>query len=139
MLGLPTQFAAGALRVLIADPKKAVAVSMALLIRQWGHSARAVFGSFEALETAREYRPNVILMDHTLGPVLTGSQVAQQFRQELGPKLAALVGLAESTEGDRSNAAFDFWLDRPIDPQALEQLLSETTVRRGQRRENTLF
>ena len=71
MLTVAPQLSVDALRVLIVDHHKDAAASMAMLIRQCGHSARAAFGALEALEVAGDYRPNIVLIDHALGPVVT--------------------------------------------------------------------
>lgn len=138
MLGLPSQLPT-ALRVLIADPHRAAAVSMALFIRQCGHSARAVFSTLEALETAREYRPNVILIDHQIGPVLSTYELAKRLRQEPGCRPIAVMALADYGEGNRDDSGFDLWLDRPVDPAGLARLLTEASSHRARRPENTLF
>src|SRR5438105_6959954 len=109
MLGLPTQLISGALRVLVADHKKDLAVSTTLLIRQCGHSARAVFDSFAALEVAGDYRPNIILIDHGLGSVISSYEVAKRLRRRPDWKPALVLALAENGEGDRDDAAFDLW------------------------------
>jgi CheY-like chemotaxis protein len=136
MLGLPATFPAGTLRVLIADRKRDLAVSTALLIRQCGHSARAVFTSIEAVEVGREYRPHVLLIDHGLGPVLRCQEVVERIKQDLAGRTLSVVAMGDAGEGDRNDWTFDLWLDRPIDTAVLEKLLGELGQRKTSRSAN---
>ncbi|MEJ0045631.1 MAG: response regulator [Rhodospirillales bacterium] len=80
-----------------------------------------------ALQTAIDYRPNVVLLDIGL-PGLTGYEVASQIRQQAvlnGVVLAAVTGYGQ--ESDRllaMEAGFDHHLVKPVDFEKVRQILA---------------
>src|SRR5581483_8171240 len=70
-------------RVLIADPCADTVALSTLLLRLWGHDVRGVGTGPEALEAARTYRPDTVLMEIAL-PGLDGFEVARRLRQQHG-------------------------------------------------------
>jgi two-component system OmpR family response regulator len=113
-------------RVLIVDDNKDAADSLAMLARLWGYEVRTAYDGAVALEMARAFQPDCMLLDLGL-PGIDGYNLARQVRQQpaLGrPKLVALS--AYSTEDHRRKgwaAGFDHYLVKPADPLALEGLL----------------
>jgi PAS domain S-box-containing protein len=61
------------LRVLVVDDNVDAAESLAVLLEASGHEVRAVHDGLSAMEAAREYRPNLILLDIGL-PGINGSR-----------------------------------------------------------------
>ncbi len=53
-------------RVLIVDDNADSAQMMKVLLKYEGHEARVVHGGLEAFETAKSYRPDVILLDEPI-------------------------------------------------------------------------
>ena len=70
------------LRVLVVDDNVDAAQSLAVLLKANGHEVQAVHDGPTALEAAREYRPNLILLDIGL-PGMNGFEVAKKVREEL--------------------------------------------------------
>ncbi len=64
------------LRVLVVDDNVDTAESLEMLLRESGHDVRTAHDGPAALEAARDYRPNVVLLDIGL-PGLDGYEVAQ--------------------------------------------------------------
>lgn len=117
----------GLCRVLVVDDSVDAADTLAALLRIWGHEVFTAHDGGQALSAARTHRPDVVLLDIGL-PDLDGYAVAAQLRAEgLGGRLlVALTGYAADQHGDRvKESGFDGHLLKPIDPAALQRLLSD--------------
>jgi CheY-like chemotaxis protein len=99
----------------------------ATLLRLWGHEARTVHDGLSVLQAARDFRPEIILLDIGL-PGMTGYEVAQQLRAQLEfPPLllAAMTGYGQDEDKRRARAAgFDLHLTKPLDPAKLEAVVA---------------
>lgn len=114
------------LRVLVADDNHDATNTLATLLRLWGHDVESAFDGREALERAGKFRPQVALLDIGM-PELSGYDVARQLRtdeQHDGLRLVAITGWGQQHDRDAAIAAgFDAHLTKPVDPEALTQLL----------------
>ncbi len=81
-----------------------------------------------AIDTARKHRPRAVLLDLTL-PDMSGHEVARQLRQldETRESLLIAVSGHGSAEDRRKSqeAGFDHHLQKPVDLDDLEKLLSQ--------------
>jgi PAS domain S-box-containing protein len=116
----------GRKRVLVADDNQDAADSLAVLLRLWGHEVHAVHDGQEAVDAAAWFRPEVVILDIGM-PRLNGYEAARHIREQArdGVMLVAVTGWGQ--EQDRrlaAEAGFDRHMTKPIDPAALEQLLS---------------
>ena len=113
-------------RVLVVDDNTDAADSIAILLGEAGHDVRVTYSAKSVLQTAVEFRPDVVLLDIGL-PEMDGYEVARRLRQqvELGhTKLIALTGYGQESDRQRSNeAGFDYHLVKPVDLETLQQLL----------------
>jgi CheY-like chemotaxis protein len=111
-------------RVLVVDDNRDAADSMALLLRLGGHDVVIAESGHAALETEREQRPDLVLLDIGL-PDVDGYEVARRLRAAGCPAiLAALTGYGQPEDRERAlEAGFDEHLVKPVDPRALERLL----------------
>ncbi len=71
--------APGKRRVLVVDDNVDAAQTLAELLELWGHEVHVALDGPDALEAARDYRPDVVLLDIGL-PTLDGYQVARRLR-----------------------------------------------------------
>jgi PAS domain S-box-containing protein len=121
-----------AARVLVAEDNRDAAQSLDRLLRMWGHEVRTVADGVAALEVARAYRPDVVLLDLGL-PELDGYEVARRLRREPGlggVLLVALTGYGQEEDQRRTReAGFDHHLVKPADPELLHHVLA--SVRGG--------
>ncbi|MGH7367438.1 MAG: CHASE3 domain-containing protein [Candidatus Rokuibacteriota bacterium] len=114
-------------RVLVVDDEPDSTDSLALFLRLRGHEVRTAHDGPSALEEISRYRPDVVFLDLGL-PGMSGYDVARRVRMLSdggAPRLVALTGYG--TDGDRRqtrDAGFDVHLAKPVDPQALDALLS---------------
>jgi CheY-like chemotaxis protein len=113
-------------RILVVDDSVDSAETLGELLRIWGHEVRLAHDGPGAIEAARDYRPEVILLDIGL-PGMDGFAVAQQMKKEgiAGRMLVALTGYGEQQDRQRTRqVGFHHHLVKPIDPDALQKLLA---------------
>jgi CheY-like chemotaxis protein len=116
-------------RVLVVDDNEDVAESLALYLGLTGHEVRTAANGAEALQAAREFRPEAIILDIGL-PGLDGREVARRLRRD--PDLAsavllAVTGYAGEVQGQLCReAGFDAYLAKPADPEEVRRLLAGT-------------
>jgi PAS domain S-box-containing protein len=115
-------------RVLIVDDNQDAADSMAMLLGSGGHEVRAVYGAEDALTEAVSFAPDVVLLDIGL-PHVDGYEVARRLRAAaVSAKLVALSGYGRPEDQRQSAAAgFDAHLLKPVDLQAIEEILARTS------------
>jgi two-component system CheB/CheR fusion protein len=115
-------------RVLVVDDSPDAAASLAELVEAWGHEAEAVQSGRDALEAAPAFAPDLILLDIGM-PGMNGYEVARELREEQGyaGRIIALTGYGHDEHRRRAFAAgCDHHLTKPVDPNALLELLEET-------------
>ncbi len=114
-------------RVLVCDDNVDGAESLSLMLGLLGHEVRTVHDGSQALEAARAWRPEVVLLDIGL-PGLSGYDVAQRLRAEpalAGVLLVAVTGWGTEDDQRRSaQAGFDYHLTKPVEASALEAVLA---------------
>jgi PAS domain S-box-containing protein len=114
-------------RVLVVDDNEDAARSLATLLGLQGYEARSVYGGPAALEAARSWWPDAVLLDIGM-PVLDGYEVARGLRREQGGRpllLVALTGWGQEEDRRRSReAGFDHHLVKPAELETIQALLS---------------
>lgn len=130
----PGETGRGRQRILVVDDNVSSAECLAELIKFWGHEARLAHDGALALASAREYRPDVILLDIEL-PGMDGFSVARALRRDprfLATTLVAMTGhSSEETTREAIEAGFDRHLVKPLDFDELEDLLARFAGRQG--------
>ena len=112
------------MRVLVVEDSIDSAETLGELIKRWGHEVRLAHDGASALRVAREFRPEVILLDIGL-PDMDGYAVAHRLRgEDLGGNiLVALTGYGEAQDRARAQqAGFDRHLTKPVEPGHLREL-----------------
>jgi CheY-like chemotaxis protein len=116
-------------RVLVVEDDLDSVHSMAQLIKMMGHEVHFAINGFAAIDIARTYRPDIIILDIGL-PDFKGDEIARQLRFEPGlenVRMIAISGLPhENLEQSAREAGCAEFYRKPIDPAKLEELLSET-------------
>jgi signal transduction histidine kinase/ActR/RegA family two-component response regulator len=113
-------------RVLIVEDWAAIAQSLAKVLEWWGCEVRTARDGEEALNIARDYRPEVVLLDIGL-PGMGGDEVARCLRRQAGPyrpRLVALTGHVPEGDPRSSGTDFDDYLLKPVDLDALRRSLA---------------
>jgi signal transduction histidine kinase len=115
--GRPAASAARRFRVLVVDDNADTANGMARLLKLSGHEVRVAHNGDEAINAARDHRPEVMLLDIGL-PGMDGYELASTLRGEEWSKdsvLIAVSGYGEEQARDRSmEAGFNHHLVKPV-------------------------
>jgi CheY-like chemotaxis protein len=119
-----------ATRILIVDDNHDAAESLGFLLSLEGHEVHSVHAAREVLESARRFKPHIILLDIGL-PEVNGFEVARRLRaasEFSGVKIVALTGYGQTEDTRRTEAAgFDAHLVKPADLATLQQTLDRLT------------
>jgi signal transduction histidine kinase/CheY-like chemotaxis protein len=122
-------------RVLIIEDNADAADSLAMLFVLAGHDARVARSGAEGVNTARDFRPEVVLCDLGLPGGLDGFGVARALRadpQTAPAFLVVLTGYGQEEAQARSlSAGFDLHLVKPVDFDELQGLLAALPARKG--------
>ncbi|MGH8217509.1 MAG: ATP-binding protein [Steroidobacteraceae bacterium] len=113
-------------RVLVVDDNVDAAESIAMLLSLEGYDVRSVHAAQEALEAAQSFRPHLVLLDIGL-PGMDGYEVARRLRAQQRIerlRLVAITGYGRPADRERAReAGFDEHLVKPVDPDALHEVL----------------
>jgi PAS domain S-box-containing protein len=116
-------------RILVVDDNRDAAHALRLLLENDGHEVRVAGDGPTGLAMAREYRPDVALLDIGL-PQMNGFELAQQMRRDpaLGATLlVAVTGYGQMHDRARASASgFNHHLVKPVEFSALQELLRQT-------------
>jgi CheY-like chemotaxis protein len=113
--------------VLVVDDNVDAAETLAAVLEMTGRRTRTVHEGRGVLEAAREFGPDIVLLDIGL-PGMSGYEVARQLRAD--PRfsrtlLLAVTGWGSAEDRRRSHeAGFDEHLTKPVDLAELEPLLT---------------
>ncbi len=114
-------------RVLVVDDNPHTAENLATILRAHGHEAQTARDGPAALEAARKFRPDVILLDVGLAGPLNGYDLAPRLREMPGLESVLLVALTgpggEEARRRALEAGFDARLGKPANLDALHALL----------------
>ena len=114
-------------RILVADDNLDAASSLAMLLGFLGNEVRTVNDGLEAVEAAAEFRPDVALLDIGM-PKLNGYDTCRRIREQPWGQNMVLIALTgwgqEEDKRQSQQAGFDHHIVKPVDPAALEKLLT---------------
>jgi len=114
-------------RVLVVDDQPDSTDSLALFLRLRGHEVHTASDGPGALEEFARCQPEVVFLDLGL-PGMSGYDVARRLRampEAREVRLVAVTGYGTEEDRERTRAAgFDVHLAKPVDPLAVEELLT---------------
>ncbi|GAB3016348.1 response regulator [Spirosoma pulveris] len=122
-------------RVLLVDDNKELAELTAKIMQTLGYEVHTCFNGQDAIEAAKTWQPDVMLLDIGL-PDLDGYAVCAYIRRQSWSRslpIIALTGYGEESDKQRSLlAGFDTHLLKPIDYTTLAQLICRTIAAKKQ-------
>ncbi|HET7400571.1 MAG TPA: ATP-binding protein, partial [Usitatibacter sp.] len=117
---------AGSQRVMVVEDNPDAAEAMRMLLGEFGHEVASASNGVDAIELAKAFRPDVILLDIGL-PGIDGYELARTLRtleETRGARVIAVTGYGQPSDRERSSAAgFDHHLVKPVDPAKLAEAL----------------
>jgi DNA-binding response OmpR family regulator len=111
--------------ILIVEDNVDQAQTLGLFLSMKGHRLHIAANGPTALEAARRFRPEVVLLDLGL-PGIDGFEVARQIKLEHGEAVRIIAVSAYASENDRRQsleAGCELHLVKPADPRFIESLL----------------
>lgn len=116
------------IRVLCVDDNHDIADSEAMLLDLLGYHSRACYDGLQALVEAREFRPDVFLLDLNM-PGMDGCALARELRtRNSGPRPILVAVTAKSGHEDvcrTREAGFDAHFVKPVEPKLLLDMLAK--------------
>jgi CheY-like chemotaxis protein len=110
----------------VVDDNEDLALSSSKLLRLLGHEVTVAFDGRQALEVARDFRPDVALVDVGL-PHIDGYELARLLRAEYGPGVLLIIITAYAQDNPRRQtyeAYFDHHFTKPLDYMTIADLLA---------------
>lgn len=117
---------AGMCRVLVVDDNQDAAITLAMVIRLFGHEVHTVHDGQAAVEASAQLQPDVILLDIGL-PKLNGYEACRYIREQAQGsriKMIALTGWGQEEDKRKADeAGFDYHFTKPVNIGSLRELL----------------
>jgi CheY-like chemotaxis protein len=117
-------------RILIVDDNHDSAMSLGMMLDLMGNETRIAHDGLAAVETAEQFRPDIILLDIGL-PKLNGYDACRRIRGQpwsKGMVIVALTGWGQEEDRRRSReAGFDHHLVKPVEIAALQAILQSAS------------
>jgi signal transduction histidine kinase len=122
------------LKILVADDNEDAGTSLELLLEELGHTVRRVSDGKAAVQSAAEFRPDLVLLDIGM-PGMNGYEACASMRlQPNGDAMhiVAVTGWGQPADVRRSeNAGFDRHFVKPIELGALMDLIAGLAASRN--------
>ena len=113
-------------RVLIVEDNLDAVHSMAMLVRMMGYEVEFAINGFAAIDAARRFRPDVILLDIAL-PDFKGYNIARQLKWEPGLERTRIIAITGQPLSEVEQKALQSGCEKvfakPMDPEVLERVL----------------
>jgi CheY-like chemotaxis protein/two-component sensor histidine kinase len=117
-------------RILVVDDNRDAALSLARLLKLLGHDVHTAHDGIQAFDSAKELKPDVILMDVGM-PGESGYGATRRIREQpwgTRTKIIALTGWGQADDRIRSSeAGCNAHLVKPVSLPELEKFLAECT------------
>lgn len=116
--------------ILIADDNREWVDSLAMVLQSEGYTVFTAYGGREAIESAENLRPDVVILDIEM-PEMSGYEVARQLRRRFADRTPVLIALTVwSGDADRrlaKRAGFDHHVAKPMRFAELNGILNAET------------
>lgn len=117
------------MRVLIVDDERDTVTTLMELLADEGYQVRGVYKGRDALDAMSDFDPEIVLIDLAL-PDMSGWEVARQIRHRYGEERHKLISITGRYKQGSDKvlgqiAGFNYWMEKPWEPQALLRLLEK--------------
>jgi CheY-like chemotaxis protein len=115
------------LKILVADDNEDAGMSLTILLEELGHTVRRVSDGKAAVQSAAEFRPDLVLLDVGM-PGMNGYEACASIRSQpngVAMRIVAVTGWGQPADVRRSeDAGFDRHFVKPIELDALMDLIA---------------
>ena len=119
-------------KILVADDNQPSAMTLSWAMEAFGHEVHTCYNGREAVEEARTFHPDVVLLDIGM-PVMDGLEACRAMRAQPGMATTLIIAQtawSDSETRDKSAAAgFNFHMVKPVDLDEVERLVSTRAKR----------
>ncbi|SFC20187.1 two-component system, OmpR family, alkaline phosphatase synthesis response regulator PhoP [Flexibacter flexilis DSM 6793] len=126
-------------KILIVDDEPDIIEMLQYNLRKEGYELKTADNGKKAVEVAKEFQPNLILMDIMM-PVMDGVEACRQIREVPALRDVFVVFLTARSEEYSEVAAFDVgaddFINKPIKPRALMSRISAILRRNTTSKDN---
>lgn len=114
------------LKLLIVDDEHKICDLLAKHFTLKGFEARTVYRGNEALVIARQFQPDVVLLDFLM-PGLDGMDTFKELKQMDSPPRVLMISAADQEETIQGalDLGVDFYICKPIDLSDLDQKIEQ--------------
>ena len=115
-------------RVLVVDDNYPSAMTLSWAMEACGHEVQTCYNGAEAVETARTFHPDVVLLDIGM-PVMNGLEACRAMRSD--PDMNHTLFIAQTAWGDAgarektAAAGFNFHIVKPVNLDEVDRLVSD--------------
>ncbi|HYF12791.1 MAG TPA: PAS domain S-box protein [Candidatus Paceibacterota bacterium] len=124
------------LRILIVDDNRDSRASLEMMLRLKGNTTEVAQDGAVAIEQAKRFAPDVILMDIGM-PTMDGYEAAREIRAQAWGRditLIALTGWGQTADKEKAaEAGFNHHMTKPVNAVKLSQILSAVEQNQGVR------
>jgi CheY-like chemotaxis protein len=114
-------------RVLLVEDHLDTVHSMAIMLKSMGHNVQFAINGFAAIDIARKFRPEFILLDIGL-PDFKGDEIARQIKWEPGLEHTRIIAITGRSDDELRQRAIEAGCEelfvKPLSPVTLEELLA---------------
>jgi len=119
-------------RILVVDDNYPSAMTLSWAMQANGHEVHTCYNGREAVEAARTFHPDVVLLDIGM-PVMNGLEACRAMRADPGTDDALIIAQTawgdDKAKAETKAAGFNFHIVKPVDLDEVERLVSH----RGER------
>ena len=116
-------------RILIIEDDTDSAYLLQMFLEKRGYRVKLAFNGIDGIELARQFAPDIILSDISLGEEIDGYTLASTIRND--PQLNSIYLIAMSGYGQAEDkkkakaAGFDLHLTKPLDLEQIESAIAQ--------------
>jgi len=120
--GRPLRHVKNARTILVVDDNEVAAKALGRLLELRGHDVRIAYNGSEAVDKARQFRPEIIILDIGL-PDIDGYEVVRIVKEQknYSPAFIALTGYGQPQDKERAlKEGFHIHLTKPVNLKEIE-------------------
>ena len=116
------------LRLIVCDDERDTVATLCEILRDEGDHVRETHAGVQAIREVRAAPPDAVIVDINM-PGISGYEVAREVRRLYGEFAPVMIAISGKWTGQTDRmlsklAGFEYFLEKPCDPQVLLSLLA---------------